>query len=320
MTDLKPCILERKILPKVWGGRALESVLGLELPPGEVVGETWELFDRPDGSSRIRGSDKTLRDLMVEHGPALLGRGVQPTAQGFFPLLIKYIDASNRLSVQVHPNDEQARSLGEGGKSEAWVVLGASEGARIICGLKEGVTMDQFAAVAATEAVEELLHSLTPEVGDAIYVPAGTVHSIGPSVVAYEVQQNSDITYRLYDWGRPRETHVPQALEAIRGAAAAPPADEDQSHPESEWLFRNEFFSTRRLRIRSPGTLGSGGSFSILSVVEGRGTLGWHSGGVEPPMLINRGDTVLIPAAMEVLFISPVGDLTVLVSGPGEEC
>ena len=319
MVDLKPYILERKILPKVWGGRALESVLGLTLPPGEAVGETWELFDRPDGSSRIRGSDETVRDLMMEHGPELLGRGVQATTQGFFPLLIKYIDASSRLSVQVHPNDEQARIAGEGGKSEAWVVLATSEDAKVICGLRDGVTHEQFAAVAASQAVEELLQSFTPAVGDAIYVPAGTVHSIGPGVVVYEVQQNSDITYRLYDWGRPRETHVTKALEAVRTASITPQADTETDESESEWLFRNEFFSTRRLRVRSPGTFGNGGTFKILSVVEGRGTLGWHSGGVEPPIFIDQGDTVLVPAAMEVLFISPVNDLTVLVSGPGEE-
>jgi mannose-6-phosphate isomerase len=317
MSDLTPCTLERKILPKVWGGRALEDVLGLELPPGEAVGETWELFDRPDGSSQIRGSDRTLRDLMTDDARGLLGAGVRPTSQGYFPLLVKYIDAAQRLSVQVHPDDDAARSAGDSGKSEAWVVLGTGEGAKIICGFKDGVTWEQFAAVAATQEVEGLLHSFTPQVGDSIYVPAGTVHAIGPGVVVYEVQQNSDITYRLYDWGRPRPTHVEQALEVTRVGVS----ERQRSAPEAngEWLFRNEHFTTRRVRIGSPATLGSEGTFKVLSVVEGQGTLGWHSGGREAPLILRRGDTVLIPAVIEVCFLSPIGNLELLVSGPGEE-
>ena len=110
-TDLTPCILERKILPKVWGGRALESVLGIELPGDQNIGETWELYDRPDGSSAIRESDQTLRDLMEQSPEALLGRGVEPTPQGRFPLLLKFIDAKEPLSVQVHPDAGMAAEV-----------------------------------------------------------------------------------------------------------------------------------------------------------------------------------------------------------------
>lgn len=314
MADLKPCILERKILPKVWGGRALEAVLGIDLRGGEAIGETWELYDRPDGSSAIRGSELTLRDLMEQDSTALLGRGVRATRGGYFPLLLKYIDAADKLSVQVHPTDEAAPDGdGDGGKTEAWVVLGKSAGGRVICGVQGGVTAEQFAAAADTDAVVGLLEVLTPEIGDAIYVPAGTVHSMGPGIVVFEVQQNSDVTYRLYDWGRGRETHVPEAL-AASNLDSTPQISKDEGR---ELLFDNDHFTTRRMTISTPGTLGSEGSFKTVTVIAGQGTLGWHSGGTEPPLLLRRGDTALVPATTEVTFISPIGAMTMLVCGPG---
>jgi mannose-6-phosphate isomerase len=322
MSGLKPCILERRILPKVWGGRALSRVLGLTLPPDEAVGETWELYDRADGSSRIRGSERTLRDLMLEDAPGLLGRGVWPTPQGYFPLLIKYIDAADKLSVQVHPDDETARNEAEDdtGKSEGWVVLGKGTGARIVCGVRPGVSREQLAAVAHTAAVEDLLCAFEPEVGQGIYGPAGTVHAIGPGVVVFEVQQNSDITYRLYDWGRPRETQPEQALRAVCIDAAGPAADDgaERIDDATEWVFRNRFFTTRRVQVQAPVSMGTEGTFKILNVISGRGTLGWHSGGAEPPLVLGLGDTVLVPAAANTTFLSPIGAMTLLVCGPGE--
>ncbi|MCA8955582.1 MAG: class I mannose-6-phosphate isomerase [Planctomycetes bacterium] len=316
LTELKPCVLERRILPKVWGGRALESVLDLRLPPGEAIGETWELFDRPDGSSRLRGSEVTLRELMEFDSAGLLGRGVRPAPGGYFPLLLKYIDAADRLSVQVHPDDLRAREEGDSGKTEAWVVLHAGPDARIVCGLREGVSAEQLAAVAHTADVEQLLASHRPAVGDTFFVPAGTVHAIGPDVVVFEVQQNSDITYRLYDWGRPRETHLEKALEATR-VGPPEPGGRAQIDADTEWLFRNPHFTTRRVVVRNPASLGTEGTFKTLSVVGGRGTLGWHSGGAEPPLLLQLGDTVLVPASTGVVFLSPIGAMTVLVCGPG---
>ena len=319
MPELVPALLERKILPKVWGGRGLERVLGLPLPAGEAVGETWELYDRPDGSSRLHGSEATLADLLREHGEALLGRGVRKGHGGCFPLLIKYIDAADRLSVQVHPDDAQAREQDDSGKTEAWVVLHAGPNARIVRGLQPGVTRTQFEAVAHTAAVEPLLHAFTPRTGDAVFVPHGTVHAIGPDVVLYEIQQNSDLTYRIYDWGRPRETHLQQALRAM--LFDQPPAATVTPEPIAgggEWLIRHELFRVRRLPIEAPAVLGTEGICKILTVTKGRGTLGWRSGGRHEPLHLRPGDTVLIPAATGSVFLSPVGPLTVLWADPGE--
>jgi len=318
MAEFHPCILERKILPKVWGGRALREVMGMDLPADEAIGETWELYDRCDGSSSIRGSDETLRDWMERDPVGLLGAGVRASRDGYFPLLIKFIDAADRLSVQVHPDDEMVRGEKDSGKSEAWVVIGKGDGAQLTCGLRPGVSLDQFEAVAHTDEVEELLNSFEPEVGDAVYVPAGTVHAIGPNVVVFEVQQNSDVTYRFYDWGRSRETHVDKALQAARMVAKDSEAVQGGVVcVEEEWLFRNEFFTTRRSTFDAPVSLGTEGSFKVLTVVAGKGTLGWHSGGAEPPLPVCQGDTVLVPANTDIVFLSPIGEMDVLVCGPG---
>ena len=318
MVDLQPYLLERKVLAKVWGGRSLQTVLGLPLGGQAAIGETWEVFDRPDGSSVLRGTSATLADLMREHQRDLLGRGVEAGHEGRFPLLVKYIDAADRLSVQVHPSDEQARAENDAGKTEAWVVLHAGPRARIVRGLRPGVTRADFEAVAAGPEVENLLMHFEPKAGDTVFVPCGTVHAIGPDVVLYEIQQNSDITYRLYDWGRPRETHLAKALTAMR--YDHPPATTvapEQIPGGGEWLVRCDLFAVRRFDLKSNCVLGTEGSFKILSVVRGSGTLGWRSGGRQMPLVLRPGDTVLVPAITGSVYLSPVGELSILWSDAG---
>ncbi|MEO6595561.1 MAG: type I phosphomannose isomerase catalytic subunit [Planctomycetota bacterium] len=312
------------MLSKVWGGRALEQLFSLQLPPGEAIGETWELFDRPEGSSRLRGSDVTLAQLVQKSPDELLGRGVAPGYGGRFPLLLKFVDAREALSVQVHPDDAQAKSEGDGGKHEAWVVLHVGQGGRIIRGVRPEVDRDRFAAKAHTAEVESMLWSFTPKVGDTIYVPPGTVHAIGPEVVVFEVQQNSDVTYRLYDWGRPREVHVQKALGVLRhgqaGAAVAErPVIEPSLLPDGgRLLVSTPHFRLRRYDLPRPYTLATNGRFMALTVLAGRGMLGWHSGGSDVPLQLAAGDTAVVPACKDSVFVSPLGRLDMLVSDPGE--
>lgn len=322
MPALQPCLLERKILPKPWGGRALSTVLGIELPADIAVGETWELYDRPDGSSRIRGSDATLQQLMQRDARGLLGRA-RPGRGGCFPLLLKYLDAREALSVQVHPDDEGARPERDGGKSEAWVVLGAGPAARIIRGVKPGVSKPQLAEVARTGAsgIAELLLSFAPSVGDCIYVPAGTVHAIGPDVVVFEVQQNSDVTYRLYDWGRQREVHVDKALAVAHLDAGGSDRSVVTPRPlaQGELLVSTPHFRLRRLHVvEQRAVVATEGAFLVINVVGGRGMLGWHSGGSDAPLFMQTGDCALVPACVEQVFLSPIGRLQVLLTDPGE--
>jgi mannose-6-phosphate isomerase len=216
MSPLEPFLLERIALPKVWGGRMLAKALGIALPPDVDVGETWELYDRPEGSSRLRGRTTTIADLMAKASEPLLGEGV-PAAHGRrFPLMLKFLDARDALSVQVHPDDALAAADDDSGKNEACVVLHAGPGARFIRGLRPGVDRARFLAAVGTPQLEELLWSFRPEVGDTIHIPPGTIHAIGPGLVVFEVQQNSDLTYRIHDWGRGRAVHVQKAAAARR--------------------------------------------------------------------------------------------------------
>jgi len=316
MSRLAPMLLERKLVPRPWGGRALERLFGLALPANETIGETWEVYDRPDGASRVRGATTTLADLMRDAREALLGRGVAAGYGGRFPLVAKLIDAADRLSVQVHPPHAVAAADGDGGKSEAWVVLHAGPRARIVRGLRAGVTRDELAAVAHTAAVEGLLHAFTPRAGDVIVVPPGTVHAIGPDVVVFEIQENSDLTYRLWDWGRPRETHVAQALGVVRFDAT----DDGLRRPVptgdgGEWLVREPAFAVRRYTTSAPIRLATGDRVHLLTLLGGRArvrTDGAASVAVVP------ADTVVVPAAVGAVDVEPAsGSVTVLWSGPG---
>jgi len=318
MRTLKPCHLERRILPKPWGGTALQEILGLEVNAGANIGETWEVYDRPDGSSAIRGSGLSLRDLMERHAGELLGEKAARQHKSF-PLLIKFIDSREALSIQVHPDDHLAADDGDSGKSEAWIVLAAGPRARIIRGLRPGVSREDLAAQLRSEGVVDLLQACRPVVGDVIPVPAGTVHSIGPDVVVFEVQQNSDITYRLFDWGRSRELQIDKGLRAVKVQAdlTEPSRSPGQWGAGICWLLQEERFRVRKVRLEESEGFDTEGSVKILSVLRGSGTLGWRSGTQELPIALGKGDTVLVPASVEKVFVSPIGGLEFFWTDPG---
>lgn len=310
---------ERIALEKVWGGRALASSLGFDLPPDVPIGETWEVVDRAGENSTVRGGmlgGRTLRELMESSAPALLG-AARPTADGRFPLLVKYIDASDDLSVQVHPDDATAAEIGGGaeGKTEAWFIVSAEPGACLYAGLREGVTAEVFAREASGPGVVDLLCRWEVRPGDCVLVPGGTVHAIGKGITLLEVQQNSDTTYRLYDWGRvgldgePRETHVEQALRCVAfGTPPRPPAPtgwrEDGAGVGRAELCRCAHFTMDRLRAAGEVELDSGGAVRIYAVMDGAGALRTEGGGTLP---LARGDTVLVPASAGAHALVPDG-------------
>lgn len=317
---LSPVLFERQLLPKVWGGRALEQVLGIPLPPEVAIGEAWELFDRPEGSSRIRGSDLHLADLMREHAVELLGPGVAPGYGGRFPLMLKFLDARDALSVQVHPDDASAQAERDGGKSEACVVLHAGPAARMVRGLRPGVDPATFRAAAHTAGIEDMLWAFRPSVGDCIHIPAGTVHAIGPDLVVFEVQQNSDLTYRLYDWGRPRPVQPEKALAATRTQAAdSPPTVPAQLLADGgQLVVASEHFRVRRYRLASPWALATQGRYATITVVAGSGALQWHDGSGERRLALQMADTVLLPASCAAVQLIPDRSLDLLLCDPGE--
>jgi len=210
---------------RIWGGRRLADLLTAPLPDNDPIGEAWILSDREDHASRVtngRFKDQTINQLLAHWEVPLMGKLAGRFSR--FPLLLKFLDAREMLSVQVHPSDQQTDEIptGEHGKTEAWIVLEAGEEGRIYAGLKPGTTGDKLRQAIANGSVADHLAYFTPKPGNAVFIPAGTVHTLGGNVVVFEVQQNSDVTFRLYDWnhvdaktGQPRALQIEKALACI---------------------------------------------------------------------------------------------------------
>jgi len=315
---LEPLRFERHFVEKVWGGRALESTPGIALPAGKRIGETWEIVDREHENSVVAGGPfdgRTLHQMMLEYGPEILGSAAAGK-HGRFPLLVKYLDANQNLSVQVHPDDDAARRMGGAAeaKTEAWYVLASEPGARIYAGLRPGMDAERFERVAPTSSIVENMQTYEVQAGDCILLRGGTVHAIGAGVTILEVQQNSDSTFRLYDWdrlgldGKARETHLDEALACTRyddtGAAPQQPTWACEAPGfESAELASSHVFRMQGLRIAKPVELDALDEFRIYSVVGGGGQLLTHAGAT-----INRltaGDVWLLPAVCGIHSLAP---------------
>lgn len=208
---------------RVWGGRNLERLYQKTLPGTAPIGESWEITDRPEGVSVIGNgplAGKDLRWLMANHAADVLGQS-KPRGDGRFPLLIKILDAQDRLSLQVHPPASIAPQLGGEPKTEMWFITDAAPGAELYVGLRQGVSKAEFERKITDGSVAECFHRVPVQTGDTMFLPSGRVHAIGAGLVIFEVQQNSDTTYRVFDWnrvgldGQPRELHVAQSLASI---------------------------------------------------------------------------------------------------------
>jgi mannose-6-phosphate isomerase len=311
---------------RLWGGRRLGAWLNTSLPEGPI-GEAWVLSDREDhGTAVADGPLKglTITQLMARFRTELLG----DLAERFqrFPLLLKFLDVRAMLSVQVHPRDDQPLLIpkGESGKTEAWVVLEADPASRIYVGLKPGTTARDLRALSKATA-EDHLASFRPEIGQGVLIDAGTVHSLGDGVLVFEVQENSDVTFRLYDWdhadpktGRARELQVDKALACIdlRQGAVPPvtPCLEAAAPVRRERLFDNAFFRLWRHEGTAPFEVGARGEPRILVCVEGGGDVEYA--GADYPMA--RGAVTLLPAALGPCRFRPKGRLSLLQVGvPG---
>ncbi|MBA4065083.1 MAG: mannose-6-phosphate isomerase [Isosphaera sp.] len=324
--DLYPLRFEPIFTTNLWGGRRLPDLLGRAVGHPDPVGEAWVLSDvdgsqTPVADGPLAGA--TLRELMAADPGRVLGPAAAP--QGRFPLLLKFLDARQELSVQVHPNDDQAAELGPGkfGKTEAWVVLEANpRTSRLYAGFAPGMTADRFRAALAAGAVPGALHAFTPRPGDCVFVKAGTVHAIGADLLLFEVQQTSDLTYRLYDWGRvdaktgrPRELHVEEGL-AVADFARGPcppvrPTAEEAGGVRSERLVGCRYFTLDRTTGRAPFPVGAAGRCRAVVCVGGAGELEWR--GHRSPVKV--GDTVLLPAEVGAATFHPAGDAVVLECG-----
>ncbi len=312
-TVLYPLRFEPIYQYRLWGGRRLANLLSAPLPNGPV-GEAWVLSDRDDHASTVGNGPlkgQTIGQLMDGFQEQLMGK----LAGWFrrFPLLLKFLDAHEMLSVQVHPGYPADRPLPEGemAKTEAWVVIAAGHDSRIYAGLKPGATPDILRQSIANGTLEDHLASFTPKPGDGVFIPAGTVHALGGDVVVFEIQQNSDTTFRLYDWGhvdtetgKPRALQVDQALGCIDfadGAAGLVHPTLDVAAPERELVFDCEPFRLWRLRSHSPFPVGGVDLPRVLVCVEGAGQIE-HDGA---SYAVEKGEVWLLPAVVGVCHFRP---------------
>jgi mannose-6-phosphate isomerase len=320
-TPLYPLRFRPILRQLIWGGRRLGTVLQKPIGPDSDYAESWELSDYKDAVSVVSEGPlegTTLRELVQERGAELMGPRHARAAQ--FPLLVKFIDAREDLSVQVHPDDEKGKRLaGDNGKTETWVIVDAQPESLIYAGLEPGVTAEQFGAAIAAGQVEPLLHRFSPRPGDCVMIEAGTVHAIGAGVLLAEIQQMSDATFRIHDWGRvgpdgkPRELHVAQAIESTNFALG--PVNPlvlvpmQSSHGNRrEGLSKSAFFAIERWRLTRPAVLGSADRFTILMALAGTAEVRHR----ERKTRLTFGQTLLLPASAGPCEVIPEGETVIL--------
>lgn len=331
MTPLYPLKFRPRLVEKIWGGRKIETELGKPLPAGKQIGESWEIYDFPPGV--VEGSKdwvsaavadgplagKTLHELVTTYGKAIYGDVPLVGPHGQFPILIKYLDAREDLSVQVHPPQEYAdKHPGAHLKTEAWYVVQHDPGARILKGLAAGATRERFKQSIADGTVESLITAIPVKPGDCHYLPSGTVHALGGGILAAEVQTPSDTTFRVFDFnriepatGKPRGLHVEQALECI-DFSGKDESQQTRSHAAGYFttvtrLVRSPFFQIEKVRmtegVQEPVPYDQPVVWMFME-----GTAEVRVDGLKDPTTITRGDSVLLPAGMKSPTIKTLTD------------
>jgi mannose-6-phosphate isomerase len=309
LMPLYPLKFKPRFVGKMWGGRKIETVLG-KSPPAGAIGESWEVYDFPPGvvdesagwiSAEVaegRLAGKTLHELVGEFGRDLYGDVPLVGPHGQFPILIKFLDAREDLSVQVHPDAAYAKTHPTAHlKNEAWFIVQADPGSRLLMGLKPGVTRQRFKKSIADGSVESTINSIPVKAGDCLYLPSGTVHALGAGILAAEVQTPSDTTYRVFDFnrndpstGNPRPLHVEQAMQCIDFSAPAPPRL--SLGPD---LVKCDHFTIRKIAAKKGReVIIPSGEPKVLMFITGRGRLlapGHDSN-------FTAGDTILLPAGL----------------------
>jgi len=305
----RPIVFEPMAMERVWGGRRFETLKGKSLPNGTPIGELWEIVDRQDAQSVVHSgplAGKTLHDLWGSaHRGDIFGEDFASHPDARFPLLIKLLDARERLSVQVHPPAHLAQSMGGEPKTEVWYFLDALPGATIYAGLKAGVTREDFDGLLRSGQVERALHEIPVHTGESIFIPSGRLHAIGEGNLIVEVQQNSDTTYRVFDWnrlgldGHPRALHIDESMASI---------DFDDHEPrvvgkKSPVIADCPLFHVQKQSVSGPVDVRPYGRFALVAVLGGTISCG--------PDRFERGQFFLVPAESSSLELSAT-------SGPAE--
>jgi mannose-6-phosphate isomerase len=308
---------------RVWGGQNLERLYRKELPANATIGESWEITDRPEGVSVIVNgplAGKDLRWLMQNHRRELLGE----TSAERFPLLIKILDCQDTLSVQVHPPKGVAERLGGEPKTEMWYIADARNDACLYVGLKQGVTREEFDRRIADGTVAEALHRIAVQAGDVMFLPSGRVHAIGGGNVIFEIQQNSDTTYRVFDWnrvgldGKPRELHVRESLASINFNDFEPAlvSSKYSRNPNFavRYLVNDPLFRVDACKVKRGGRFHIGGEgLKIIGVLKGRLNLA-HG---EHEVALETGRLAMLPACLDRVTVSALTAAEFLQVQPG---
>jgi mannose-6-phosphate isomerase len=316
---MEPIFFNPDFKERVWGGEKLATVLNKSIP-FKHTGESWEVACHKNGQSIVRlgqYTGLTLEELLIQDGEKILGK---PFVEGDkFPLLIKFIDAKEKLSVQVHPDDAYAweHENGEYGKSEAWYVLQADPGSKLIAGLKSDVSKEAFTQMLNMNQLEEVLNEIEVKAGDVLDIPAGLIHAIGDGILLAEVQQNSDTTYRVYDWGRvgldgnPRDLHIQSSIDVIDFTGkhstelAKPLIHKFEGYTIKEFV-RNPYFILDEIEVQDMfKSEGRGNYFEIFMCVDGAMHL-TYMGGKLP---VVKGDVFMIPAKLQEYYLKGHGKL-----------
>ena len=304
----EPIVFEPIPMERVWGGRRFEALLEKAIPHGMLIGELWEIVDREDAQSIVHSGplqSRTLHELWSHHRAELFGEEYVGHPSDRFPLLIKLLDARERLSVQVHPPQHLAAALGGEPKTEVWYFLDALPGARIYAGLKNGVTREEFESALRCGDVGRTLHEIPVSTGESIFIPSGRLHAIGEGNLIVEVQQNSDTTYRVFDWnrmgldGKPRALHIEESLASI---------DFQDFEPSVAGILetsvaRCPFFDVTKISLEAPRDVRAEGRFALVSVTNGTVRCAGSSFG--------KGRFFIVPASGTGLELTPL-------NGPAE--
>ncbi len=314
--ELYPLIFEPILKDRIWGGTKLRNDLGKNIPT-ETTGESWELSDVSGDVSVVKNGTyegKPLTELMNTYPEVLLGSKVYKQYGAQFPLLFKFLDARDDLSIQVHPNDELAKERHNSfGKTEMWYVMQADEGARIIVGFKEKSSPEEYVEHLNNKNLIEILNEVPVKAGDVFFLETGTIHAIGAGIVIAEIQQTSDITYRIYDWdrvdanGNSRELHVEQALDAMNYNTTDTKKEYTQVPNTANVAVDCPYFTTSYLPLIGEANVEKdGSSFTVYICTEGSYTL--TANGMQHSF--KKGDTILIPAGLKQYSLS--GEATLL--------
>ncbi len=321
MNSLYPIRFKPVLKETLWGGNALRERFGKKARPGTAVGESWEISGMPGESSVVANGflkGNTLEEILEIYMGDLAGDTVYAKYANEFPLLVKFIDAADRLSIQVHPDDRLAAERHHAwGKTEMWYVIDASPGAVIYTGFRKKTTKEEYLSHLSAKKLEELINVTPVSRGDVFFIPAGMVHAIGGGVLLTEIQQTSDVTYRIYDWdrndstGKPREMHTSLALDAINFGFDTNSLIKKTpvlNHPVV--LSESPYFRTSLLQIDSPviKDYSLTDSFIIYICTESMAVIECFGQREE----IRAGETILIPASADSVTLIPLGTATLL--------